>query len=81
MPDSNFKESTYYELWYWGYYDSQPECTQLLRKPVIVPEETRKQMLSGNARFYRFIIDDGEEMIVARECVHSLRQLYEKEVW
>lgn len=80
MAKVKLQQQKYYELWYWGYYDRLPECTQLLVKPVVVPPETREQMLSNksNVRYYRFIVDDGEEMLVVRDCVHSLHQIYGK---
>lgn len=42
MAKVKLQQQKYYELWYWGYYDRLPECTQLLVKPVVVPPETRE---------------------------------------
>lgn len=67
-----------YVLNYWGLNKDNLTATKLLACNVIIPEITRKVLLDPASRgqFLSFIIEDGEELIIGADAVHSLRQIY-----
>lgn len=69
-----------YELTYWGYDPDDKSATRLLYKDVLASQEMVNTMLTSDKPFYKFIIGDGEDFILAKDCIHSLTRVIDWEV-
>lgn len=69
-----------YGLMYWGYDPDDKSATRLLYKDVLASQEMVNTMLTSDKPFYKFIIGDGEDFILAKDCIHSLTRVIDWEV-
>lgn len=66
-----------YLLQYWGYNEKDETDTTLRSKDVVATEETVNQLTANSEQqFFKFIIKDGEELIIRREYIHSLTRQF-----
>lgn len=66
-----------YELTYWKGEDD--ESGKFVVVPCLLEEESLKVLLSDNPpKFFQFIIDDGEKMIIPTDNINSLKEVFEK---
>ncbi|MFT8630658.1 hypothetical protein [Liquorilactobacillus hordei] len=66
-----------YLLQYWGYNEKDETDTTLRSKDVVATEETVDQLTANSEQqFFKFIIKDGEELIIRREYIHSLTRQF-----
>lgn len=62
-----------YLLQYWAYNPREETNTVLRTKDVLVSQETIDMFLNdGDKRFFEFIVEDGEKMILNKDYIHSL---------
>ena len=67
-------ENNRFKLWYFDRDNYEREV--LIAVEVLVPKETMTVMLTGRAKFLRFIINDGETFVISSEWVHSIKQIF-----
>lgn len=68
-------------LLFWEQDPSDKSNTQLIQREVIVPPETMTYLTTPGIQIvqaYRFLVDDGEELIINSGLFHSLREVYGK---
>lgn len=62
-----------YLLQYWAYNPQKETGTVLRTKDVLVSQETIDMFLNdGDKKFFEFIVEDGEKMILNKDYIHSL---------
>ena len=62
-----------YLLQYWAYNPQRETETVLRTKDVLVSQETIDMFLNdGDKKFFEFIVEDGEKMILNKDYIHSL---------
>ena len=62
-----------YLLQYWAYNPQKETDTVLRTKDVLVSQETIDMFLNdGDKKFFEFIVEDGEKMILNKDYIHSL---------
>ena len=69
-----------YLLYYWGFNKDNATNTTLIKKNVLVSDDTIKGLTGDKKLSYvNFLVDDGQKMIISTNCVHSLVSQFTKE--
>lgn len=66
-----------YKLMFWDCNEDDETTTVMHEMDVLVSPETITQALSNNnQKFLRFTINDGEDLIIQSEYIHSLTEKF-----
>jgi hypothetical protein len=66
-----------YRVSYWGESEYEPTDSELKKRDVIMPDETKMILVTGRTvPFLRFIIDDGQEWFVPSDHVVEIVEVW-----
>lgn len=66
-------------MFFWTYGDDDTRLS-IRSKEVLAPPETIEQMTKNDkARYFQFLVNDGEEFYISADCVISLTEMIERD--